>query len=233
MPPYPWMTLLSNPAATFLALFAIISSAYARYNLKTCWGDPRTNQFCIDRIANGTWCFIPEIAAITATKTIIDECDEVAEHGSSDFTIVMRAHLKGNNSVAYYSGVGNTFLGGPDWPVPANPGIVRVCISGVGTVDGYALSACTNAAADNDWPLTAPYCVVQHIPPGLTDGCWTTPAYEVAASSESLASTPTLTASGGDCTRNCHTSDATGMAPIWILWTLSLVICTVPIVLSL
>jgi hypothetical protein len=117
----------------------------------------------------------------------------------------MSAHLRQGRSIGYYNGVDNKFLGGAEWPVPENPGVVRLCISGSGFDDGLEITACTNAVADNDWPVSAvAWCAIQLAPPYITDGCFTSEGM-VSYNTDPPAPLP---ANGGDCTHNCNSSYA-------------------------
>lgn len=156
----------------FFALFLLTllpPASLGRYNLQTCWGSG-DNEWCIDRNAQGTWCF-STVKGYRGESGQLSECNQVAAHNSPDFTLIMRAHLQQDRSIAYYNGVDNQVLGGPEWPVPENAGITRICISTIGG-DGWGVSACTLAAKDNEWPMDAIWCAVQTIPKNVTDGCY-------------------------------------------------------------
>ena len=129
----------------------------ARFNLETCSGKD-----CIMQNGEGTWCYFPALGETRAT---------VCDGGDVDFTRVLGVHSRQGLSIAYYNGVDNTLLGGADWPLPANPGVVRLCVSGA-TGAGTYQTLCVNAVADNNLS-NSPYCRVAVGQDNVTDGCYT------------------------------------------------------------
>lgn len=185
-----------------IVLAAWMVEVSARYNLPTCW--PSTPDQCIKRNANGTWCYYP--SAAPKTWVVPTNCStEIDGHGASNFITVMQSHLQQHLSVAYYSGVDNQLLGGSDWPVPAVPGIVRLCVSGL-AADGRYRTTCTNADSDNALPPnTVPWCTVTYAQPNIQDGCYPTPPTTLAINPEGevidtpLSGTGSSSSNGSPC----------------------------------
>lgn len=95
----------------------------------------------------------------------------------------MDIHRKQGLSIAYYSGADNTRLGGADYSVPANPGILRLCVSGK-TGDGTSFQTlCQNVVTDNDITGASgtPWCMLALGQDAVEDGCYT-PAGAIANS---------------------------------------------------
>jgi len=86
---------------------------------------------------------------------------------------VMAVHLKQGLSVAYYSGVDNSLLGGADFPFPSSGGIVRICVSGKAG-DGSYQTFCENIHQDNDIFGVAgdPFCIIAVGQDFVSDGCY-------------------------------------------------------------
>ncbi|TEB15901.1 hypothetical protein FA13DRAFT_1874655 [Coprinellus micaceus] len=145
---------------------------FGRFNLETCW--PDTPDQCIKRNKNGTgWCYYPTGGFKSSyAKTNCSTADD--GHGASDFRLAMRAHLQQTVSIGYYSGSNHTLLGGVDWPVPDNPGVVRLCMTGLGT-DNIYRSTCVNAVSDNTLPSYAGWCSVNFGQQFVIDGCYPPP----------------------------------------------------------
>ena len=160
-----------------VALVAAITTgiASARINLETCW--PDTPEQCVKQNSNGTWCYYPSPGLSGERLT---SCSASLGHGAVDFKLVMEVHLRSGLSVAHYAGVGNELLGGAGWPVPDPPGIVRLCLSGLGP-DGNYRTTCTNVEADNRLPVTT-WCSVNFGQTNLQDGCYPPPSDPLALS---------------------------------------------------
>lgn len=137
-------------------IFSTLVAVQGRFNLETCWGKD-----CIKQNGEGTWCYFPPAGETRAT---------VCSSGGVDFTTVLGVHRRQGLSIAYYNGVDNTLLGGADWPLPANPGVVRLCVSGA-TGAGTYQTLCVNAVADNTLS-NSPYCQVALGQDNVTDGCY-------------------------------------------------------------
>ncbi|TEB32327.1 hypothetical protein FA13DRAFT_247243 [Coprinellus micaceus] len=157
---------------TYPLLFACLTQVFGRFNLETCW--PDTPDQCIKRNKNGTgWCYYPTGGFKSSyAKTNCSTADD--GHGASDFRLAMRAHLQQTVSIGYYSGSNHTLLGGVDWPVPDNPGVVRLCMTGLGT-DNIYRSTCVNAVSDNTLPSYAGWCSVNFGQQFVIDGCYPPP----------------------------------------------------------
>lgn len=123
---------------------------------------------------NGTgWCYYPTDGfKANYAKTNCSTADD--GHGASDFRLVMRAHLQQTVSIGYYSGSNHTLLGGVNWPVLDNVGVVRLCMTGLGT-DNIYRSACVNAVSDNTLPSYAGWCSVNFGQQFVIDGCYPPP----------------------------------------------------------
>ena len=104
-----------------LALLAscYVAPLHARFTQTTCWTGENTE--CIQQNTRGSWCYVPTSGLTTATT---------CTGSSADFASVLEAHLAQGLSTAYYSGIDNTLLGGGDYPIPSNPGVIRLCVSG-------------------------------------------------------------------------------------------------------
>ena len=141
-----YLVLLAYPF-----LFACVVQVLGRFNLETCRPDTTPDQ-CIKRNKNGTGYYPTDGFKASYAKTNCSTADD--GHGASDFRLAMRAHLQQTISIGYYSGINHTLLGGVDWPVPDNPGVVRLCMTGLGT-DIIYRNTCVNAVSDNTLPSYA------------------------------------------------------------------------------
>ncbi|EDR15952.1 uncharacterized protein LACBIDRAFT_321052 [Laccaria bicolor S238N-H82] len=145
-----------------LLAFHYMAPINARFTKTTCWTG--MNTACIQQNAAGAWCFIPNVAGgITATS-----CTGTDSYPDADFATVLEVHLAQGLSVAYYNGIGNSLLGGADYPIPSNPGVIRLCASGQAG-DGNYLTVCMNALSDNTFGAI-PYCDVVRGQKNVTDG---------------------------------------------------------------
>jgi len=187
---------MAHSLLLILCSFSILPAVSSRFNLPTCWGEGAA-EWCVVRGANGTWCAHPSRSYVhPSTRT--RRCDAQSAHNSPDFTLAMQAHLQQGRSIGYYSGVDNTFLGGFEYPIPANPGITRVCVSGI-AADGSGVSMCGNAVEDNAWSMAGGYCVVQERPTKWLDGCFEEPV----TTSTHVDLAPTRLSTGGPCETGC------------------------------
>ena len=182
-----------------LALLAscYVAPLHARFTQTTCWTGENTE--CIQQNTRGSWCYVPTSGLTTATT---------CTGGSADFASVLEAHLAQGLSTAYYSGIDNTLLGGGDYPIPSNPGVIRLCVSGR-SGDEKPQTLCVNALADNALG-NHPYCQVIRGQENVTDGCYA--PVVVAHSPSSVVSDPVLgsysTSSSGPISTSAHTSGA-------------------------
>jgi hypothetical protein len=166
---------------------------HARFTKTTCWtGQDIENASCIQQNAAGAWCFIPNIRpGLVATS---------CTGGYADFATVLEVHLAQGLSVAYYNGIDNSLLGGADYSIPSNPGIIRLCLSGQ-SGDGNYQTQCLNALADNTFGAGL-YCVVIRGQNNVTDGCYTpnvvvhTPSSIISSPGSVSTSSPGSTNSG-------------------------------------
>ena len=164
-----------------LLAFYYVAPVHARFAKTTCYNDGNTA--CIQQNAAGAWCFIPNIAnGLVATSCTAG----IGSINDADFATVLEVHLAQGLSVAYYNGIGNFFLGGADYPIPSDPGIIRLCASGQ-SGDGNYMTVCLNALADNTFGATS-YCVVIRGQKNVTDGCY--PPDVVVHSPSSIISSP-------------------------------------------
>jgi hypothetical protein len=185
-----------------ILMLALLASCYvaplhARFTQTTCWTGENTE--CIEQNTRGSWCYVP-----TSGLTMATTCTG----SSADFASVLEVHLTQGLSVAYYSGIDNTLLGGGDYPIPSNPGVIRLCVSGR-SGDGNPQTLCVNALADNAFG-NHPYCQVIRGQENVTDGCY---APVVAAHSPSSvvsvpASGSSFTSSSGPISTSAYTSCA-------------------------
>ena len=170
---------LRNLVLPLLASY-YVAPVHPRFTKTTCWIG--LNTACIQHNAAGAWCYIPNVAGgIVATS-----CTGTDSYTDTDFATVLEVHLAQGLSVAYYNGIGNSFLGGADYPIPSNPGVIRLCASGQ-SGDGNYLTVCMNALADNTFGATS-YCAVIRGQKNVTDGCY--PPDVVAHSPSSINSSP-------------------------------------------
>lgn len=185
------------PSILALALLAscCVAPLHARFTQTTCWTGENTE--CNEQNTRGSWCYVP-----TSGLTIATTCTGT----SADFASVLEVHLAQGLSVAYYSGIDNALLGGGDYPIPSNPGVIRLCMSGR-SGDGNPYTLCVNALADNAFG-NHPYCQVIRGQENVTDGCY---ASVVAAHGpSSVVSVPvsgsSSTSSSGPISTPAHTS---------------------------
>jgi hypothetical protein len=174
---------------------------HARFTKTTCWTGQNTP--CIQQSAGGAWCYIPNvIPGLGATS-----CTGVG----ADFATVLEVHLAQGLSVAYYNGIGNSLLGGADYSIPSNPGVIRLCLSGQAG-DGSYQTVCINALADNTFGAIL-QCVVIRGQNNVTDGCYSpnvvvhTPSSIISSPGSVSTSSPGSTNSGQPYTP-AHASSA-------------------------
>jgi len=92
-----------------------LPSTHARFTQTTCWTDQCIEQNCV-----GTWCYIPNSVPLRTTSSTD------TNPANADMASVMEVHLSQGLSIAFYNGVDNAFLGGDNFSLPANPGIMRM-----------------------------------------------------------------------------------------------------------
>jgi hypothetical protein len=181
---------------TLFIIFWTLVAVQARFNLETCW-----SKDCIRQNDEGTWCYFPPPGETRAT---------VCDSRGADFTTVLGVHRRQGFSIGYYNGVDNALLGGADWSLPANPGVVRLCVSGA-TGAGTYQTLCVNAVADNTLS-NSPYCQVALGQDNVTDGCY---IYHSTTTSKATA-TPTSNYSNGARGLRLHSNLA--MDNAWVLF---------------
>jgi hypothetical protein len=119
---------------------------------------------CVQQDSTGRWCYIPNPAITTNINC-------TGGSGADSTMIgVMNVHFQQGLSIAYYNGVDNTLLGGPDFSVPTTDGIIRLCVSGRAG-DGSFQTLCDNVAGDNTIQ-GAPFCFVALGQNVVSDGCY-------------------------------------------------------------
>jgi hypothetical protein len=166
--------------------------AFGRFNLDTCWPN-LVPERCIKRNPNGRgWCFYPG-GGFTIEYLNMNCSSEYNGRGVSNFRLAMRTHLQQTISIGYY--LGTELLGGTDWPVPENPGNVRLCMTGLGT-DGIYRSTCVNPIADNMLQSGTPTCTVNYAQQFLTDGCCPPPPTVDSVSPNGTTSDDLIQANG-------------------------------------
>lgn len=170
---------LRNPLLPLLA-FCHVAPVHARFTKTTCWSGQNT--YCIQQNAAGAWCLIPDASRSLVTTS----CTGTTSYTDIDFVTVLEVHLAQGLSVAYYNGIGNSLLGGADYPIPSNPGVIRLCASGQAG-DGSDQTICVNALADNTFG-GGPYCQVIRGQKNVTDGCYSSNV--VVHSPSSIISSP-------------------------------------------
>ena len=150
-----------------------VAPIHARFTKTTCWYGLSTS--CIQQNAGGAWCWIPNVSPqLEATSC------------TGDFATVLEVHVAQGLSVAYYNGIDNSLLGGSNYPIPSNPGVIRLCVSGQsGDRTDYTL--CQNAVADNSFGGD-PNCEVIRGQKNVTDGCYSPDV--VVHSPSSIISSP-------------------------------------------
>ena len=167
---------LRNLLLPLLASYQVVP-IHARFTRTTCWYNEGYD--CVQRNAAGTWCYIPNISGGGATA-----CTGPISPTDADFASVLAVHLAQGLSIAHYNGIDNSFLGGANYSIPADPGIIRLCVSGQSGDGGYQ-TLCQNAADDNS--LGGPNCQVVLGQKNVTDGCYP-PDVDVLSSSSIISS---------------------------------------------
>jgi hypothetical protein len=137
---------------------------HARFTKTTCWTGQNTA--CIQQNVAGAWCYIPNVPDVTVGTS----CTGATPFTSADFATVLGVHLAQGLSVAYYNGIDNSLLGGADYSIPSNPGVIRLCASGQAG-DGTHQTVCVNAFADNTFGGSL-FCNVIRSKNNVTDGCY-------------------------------------------------------------
>ena len=121
----------------------------------------------------------------------------------------MTAHLAQGQSIAYYD-ADNTFLGGADYPYPANPGLVYVCVSGA--FNNLYQSLCAIPGQDNaivPGGSSPAFCMTGLPMRQVDDGCYALDAVAPdTASSASPPPTPDASSSGEILLATCCDSYA-------------------------
>ena len=154
---------LHNLLLPLLAYY--MATVHARFTKTTCWNSQKTA--CIQQNAAGAWCYIPNVA----DGQVGTSCTGTSGFTGADFATVLDVHLAQGLSVAYYNGIDNSLLGGADYLIPSDPGVIRLCASGQAG-DGSDQTICVNAMDDNTFG-GSPYCNVMRSQKNVTDGCYT------------------------------------------------------------
>ena len=157
-----------------------VAPIHSRFTKTTCWTGQNTA--CIQQNAAGAWCYIPDIS----TGIVSTSCTGTGRPNDADFATVLEVHLAQGLSVAYYNGIDNSLLGGADYSIPSNPGVIRLCASGQ-SGDRNDQTICLNALADNTFGGD-PYCQVTRGQKNVTDGCYSPDV--VVHSPSSIISSP-------------------------------------------
>jgi len=182
-----------------LLTFYHIAPIHARFTKTTCWDGG--NNACIQQNAAGAWCYIPNVP----DGRVGTSCTGDHSYTGADFAIVLEVHVAQGLSVAYYNGIDNALLGGADYSIPSNPGVIRLCASGQAG-DGGDQTICTNAVVDNAFG-GSPYCNVMRGQKNVTDGCYS--PNQVGQSPSSIISSPgSVSTNSGPSHTPAHTSDA-------------------------
>ena len=147
-----------------LLAFYYMAPIHARFTKTTCW--PGQNTACIQQNSAGAWCYIPDVLP----ELVATSCTGTTSYTDPDFVTVLEVHLAQGLSVAYYNGIDNVLLGGADYSIPSNPGVIRLCVSGQSGDRNYQ-TLCQNALADNTFGGSA-YCQVVRGQKNVTDGCY-------------------------------------------------------------
>lgn len=176
----------------YALLFGCVTPVFGRFNLDTCWPNVVPER-CIKRNPNGRgWCYYPG-GGFTIEYLNMNCSSEYNGRGASNFRLAMRTHLQQTISIGYY--LGTELLGGTDWPVPENPGNVRLCMTGLGT-DGIYRSTCANPIADNMLQSGTPTCTVNYAQQFLADGCYPPPPTVDSVSPNGTTSDDLIRANG-------------------------------------
>lgn len=220
-----YSTLGRNLLLPLLASYYYMAPTHARFTKTTCWTGQNTA--CIQKNAAGAWCYVPNVHPELVTTA----CTGATSYTDADFATVLEVHLAQGLSVAYYNGVGNSLLGGADYSVPSNPGIIRLCASGQAG-DGNYQTICVNALADNTFG-GSPYCQVIRGQKNVTDGCYSPNV--VVHSPSSITSSPgsvSTSSPGSTNSGSSHTSaQANGAHSLDSMFYSVLLLC-LPVILA-
>ena len=160
-----------NVLFTLLALQ--FTSVHGLFTETSCYGSN-----CVQQDSQGRWCYVPD------SRTSSDGSCNGAPGRDASMDAVMAVHLNQGLSIAYYSGVDNSLLGGADFPFPSSGGIVRLCLSGKAG-DGSYQTFCENIHQDNNIAGLAgdPYCIIAVGQNFVSDGCYVPKSGVVVVSS--------------------------------------------------
>ena len=160
------MTFMTSRGVSNVVLILLLAFQFTfvhgLFTKTSCYGSN-----CVQQDSQGRWCYVPDPRSST---------DVTCKGGyarDASMSAVMAVHLKQGLSVAYYSGVDNSLLGGADFPFPSSGGIVRICVSGKAG-DGSYQTFCENIHQDNDiYGLTGdPFCIIAVGQDFVSDGCY-------------------------------------------------------------
>ena len=139
-----------------------ITSVHGRFTKTSCYG-----RNCVQQDSKGRWCYAPD------PRSSSDVSCKGGSGRDASMSAAMAVHLKQGLSIAYYSGVDNSLLGGADFPFPSSGGIVRICVSGKAG-DGSYQTFCENIHQDNDiYGVSGdPFCIIAVGQDFVSDGCY-------------------------------------------------------------
>ena len=208
-----------------LLAFYYMAPIYARFTRTTCWTNQNTA--CIQQNAAGAWCYVPNVY----DGQVGTSCTGTSHFTATDFATVLEVHLAQGLSVAYYNGIDNSLLGGSDYSIPSNPGVIRLCASGQDG-DGSDQTICVNALADNTF-AGSPYCNVMSGQKNVTDGCYSPNG--IVHSPSSITSSPgsvSTSSPGSTNSGSSHTpAQANGAQSLNSMFHSALLLC-LPVILA-
>lgn len=188
-----FMTSRGVPNVVLILLLAFQSTfVHGLFTKTSCYGSN-----CVQQDSRGRWCYVPDPRSST---------DVTCKGGyarDASMSAVMAVHLKQGLSIAYYSGVDNSLLGGADFPFPSSGGIVRICMSGKAG-DGSYQTFCENIHQDNDiYGLTGdPFCIIAVGQDFVSDGCYVPESGVVVVPSTSSTVLQTTSGAGSTTVRS-------------------------------
>ena len=227
-----YSTMGHNLRNFFLRLLAAhyVAPVHARFTRTTCWNGQNTA--CIQQNAAGAWCYIPDVSPGLVTTS----CRGTSNYANPDFATVLEVYLAQGLSVAYYNGIDNSLLGGADYDIPSNPGVIRLCASGQAG-DGSDQTLCANALADNTFD--GRNCQVILGQKNVTDGCYSpnvvvhSPSSITSSPASASTSSPGFTSSPGSTNSgSSHTpAQANGAQSLNSMFHSVLMLC-LPVILA-
>ena len=201
---------LRNLLLSLLASY-YVAPTHARFTKTTCYNDGNTA--CIQQNAAGTWCYIPDVSP----RLVTTSCTGTNSISDANFATVLEVHLAQGLSVAYYNGIDNSLLGGANYSIPSNPGVIRLCVSGQ-SGDGNYQTVCMNTVADNTF-FASSYCEVIRGQKNVTDGCYSpnvvvhSPSTIISSPSSVSTSSPRSTSPPGSTSSPGSTNSGPSCTP--------------------